>query len=175
MKIVRVHFRSLSTTTVSVESHLSKMITVFRKHGISVKMVTGKSLLLSEDQLKRFRRVDSDCTASVDEWSEIQRLDTNIPSTDIRVYFVQKLWDSTETPGAEAYLGCAAHIPGTPACVVASDANEYDTAHEVGHVMGLPHDNTKDNLMHPAQASYAKLPVLTASQIAIVKSSPLCH
>ena len=73
------------------------------------------------------------------------------------------------------FLGCGAYRPGSPACAVAANGSKYDMAHEVGHVLGLSHDSTNGNLMHPTQASYPKLLALTAGQVTTVRNSPLCR
>lgn len=55
----------------------------------------------------------------------------NVRPNELVVYFVRK----TE-PGLN---GCCAYPPGRPGVIVASIASRWTLAHEVGHVLGLPH------------------------------------
>jgi hypothetical protein len=48
-------------------------------------------------------------------------------------------------------------------------------AHEVGHVLGLGHDGSNGNLMHPTQAVYATLPFLSETQLSTIRKSRLCR
>lgn len=172
---VRLHFRSISLTDVPFNVQLNAAIAVYAQYNIDIKFMSGRSVQLSEADRKKFRRVDTSCVAGKDEWSALQKMLNDVPSTDICVFLVKGLWDPTESPGQEAFLGCGAYRPGSPACAVASDASKYDMAHEVGHVLGLGHNNTNGNLMHPTQAAYAKTPVLTPTQLETVLKSNLCH
>lgn len=172
---VRLHFRSISLTNVPFQTQLNAAIAVYAQYNIALKFLSGRSEQLSEADRKKFNRVDTSCVAGKDEWQALQKLLNDVPSTDICVFLVRGLWDPKETPGREAFLGCGAYRPGSPSCAVASNASKYDMAHEVGHVLGLKHDNTNGNLMHPTQASYPKLPVLQPPQLSTVLKSNLCH
>ena len=54
------------------------------------------------------------------------------------VYFVQSI------PGLR---GCSAYPVGQPGVIVADTATQYTFAHEIGHVLHLPHTNAANNLM----------------------------
>lgn len=174
-KTVNLHFRSISLTTVSFDAQFKAAVQVFDQYKINIKMKSGKSVWLSETDRKKFKRVNTSCVAGKDEWSVLQKLLNDVPSLDICVFFVGQLWDPKETPGSEMFLGCGAHRPGSPACAVAANASKYDMAHEVAHVLGLGHNNTKGNLMHPTQARYSKLPHLTATQLKTIRKSVMCR
>ncbi|GJM43553.1 MAG: hypothetical protein DHS20C21_03950 [Gemmatimonadota bacterium] len=174
-KTLHLHFRSISLTDVSFDTQFRAAVKVYAQYNITVVMKSGKSVWLSEADRKKFKRVDTSCVVGNDEWSVLQKLLNDVPSSDICVFFVGRLWDPKEKPGDEMFLGCGAHRPGAPACAVAANGSKYDMAHEVGHVLGLGHDGTNGNLMHPTQASYPKLPVLSPAQLATVRKSPLCR
>jgi outer membrane protein OmpA-like peptidoglycan-associated protein len=55
------------------------------------------------------------------------------------VYFVR-----SNSLGA---FGCSAYPTGQPGVTVADTASQYTFAHEIGHVLHLPHDGRADNLM----------------------------
>ncbi len=172
---VNLHFRSISLTNVSFEKQFKACQDVYAQYDVDIKFASGESALLSPEEMKKFKRVDTSCIAGKDEWSALQKVLNKVPSRDICVIFVGTLWDPKEKPGSEMFLGCGAYRPGSPACAVASNASKYDLAHEVGHVLGLAHDATNGNLMHPTQAAYPKLPVLTPAQVATVEASRLSH
>jgi hypothetical protein len=174
-KTIHLHFRSISLTSVSFDTQYRAAVQAFGQYNINVLMKSGKSVWLSEADRKKFKRVDTSCVVGNDEWSALQKLLNDVPSFDICVFFVGQLWDPHENPGNEMFLGCGAHRPGSPACVVAANGNKYDMAHEVGHVLGLGHESTNGNLMHPTQAYYPKLPLLTPAQLETLRKSPLCR
>ena len=174
-RAVNLHFRSISLTNVSFDRQYRGAVKVYEQYGIDLSFRSGQSVELSEADRKKFKRVNTGCVAGADEWSALQKLLNNVPSTDICVFFVGQLWDPNETPGNEMFLGCGAYRPGSPACVVAANGSVYDMAHEVGHVLGLAHNNASGNLMHPTQASYPKLPVLTDAQKETMYKSRLCR
>lgn len=174
-KRVQLHFRSISLTNVPFEEQFQAAVDVYSQYNIDITFLSGKSCLISKEDREKFKRVDTSCVAGNDEWSVLQKLLNDVPSSDICVFFVGQLWDPVEKPGQEMFLGCGAYRPGSPACAVAANAGKYDMAHEVGHVLGLKHDNTSGNLMHPTQAVYPKLPVLTPTQVLTVDASPLCR
>lgn len=174
-KAIQLHFRSISLTDVSFDEQFQAAVKVFGHYGIEARFMTGKSCWISESDREKFKRVDTSCVVANDEWSVLQKLLNDVPSTDICVFFVGELWDPAEKAGSEMFLGCGAYRPGYPACAVAANAGKYDLAHEVAHVLGLKHDTTNGNLMHPTQDVYPNLPVITTTQLATILKSPLCR
>lgn len=174
-KSVHLHFRSISLTDVSFQAQFKGAVDVYAQYDIGIKFMSGRSEWLSDEERKKFKRVDTSCVATADEWSALQNLLNDVPGFDILVVFVGQLWDAAEKPGDEMFLGCGAYRPGSPACAVAANASKYDMAHEVGHVLGLGHESTSGNLMHPTQAVYPKLPVLTQKQLETITKSQLCR
>jgi hypothetical protein len=172
---VNLHFRSIALTNVSFEDQFQGAVDTYNQFDIDIRFVSGRSESLSEEDRKKFEQIDTSCLAGEDEWSVIQEKLNTVPNGDICVFFVGRLFDPNEAPGKEMFLGCGAFRPGSPACAVAGNASKFDMAHEVGHVLGLAHDTTANNLMHPTQDSYPGLPELSAAQVAKVKSSVLCR
>jgi hypothetical protein len=72
--------------------------------------------------------------------------------------------------------GCASSPTGSPGAVVASGASRVTLAHEVGHVLGLPHVDDRQNLMTSRGTStIVGEPVLTEAQIRTMQNSPHCR
>lgn len=85
---------------------------------------------------------------------------------DIVVYFVRATVPSSR--------GCCAHPVGLPGVVVAAVASPWTLAHEVAHVLGLPHVSDTDRLMFRNTGSITNPPPdLTPAEIQTLHRSPL--
>jgi len=171
---VQLHFRSLSLTTVPFDSLFRAVERAYALRGIRMDFASGSSLGLPEDEATRLASVTGSCEWKITsgDFAEIQRLGGPVHATDIVVYFVNKF----ATPGL---LGCGGHLPGKPACIVASQAARYSTAHEVGHVLLGPgfspvHDPNISNLMYAFENRTGDPPGLNNLQVIQMKSSPCC-
>lgn len=170
---VRLHFRSISLTNVVFDTILSSTEKVYSQYGIKVEFGSGMSLGLTPEQAKRFEKVDGSCEWKITsgELAEIQRLEGGVGPFDIRVFYVNRF--------TSGLLGCGGYIPGKPACIVASNASKWDTAHEVGHVLlgsdfSPVHSTDINNLMHATASSYKRTPILTDKQVQKILKSPMC-
>ena len=171
---VRLHFRSLSLTDVPFDTLLESAQKVYAPYGIKIEFRTGMSLGLSEDEAKQYDSVDGQCTWSISagEFKEVQGLGGPVPPTEILVFYVQRF-------GKAGLLGCGGHTTGRPACIVAAKATQWDTAHEVGHVLLTPafipvHSSDTKNLMYAFSSKSTTTPVLTDAQVTQIKKSPCC-
>jgi hypothetical protein len=171
---VRLHFRSLSLTETPFDALLASTELVFAPHGIKIEMQSGLSLGLSEEEADRFQQVDGSCGWVIDsgEYRELQELGGSAPSSEIFVFYVDRF-------GQGGLLGCGGHIPGQPACIVASKASRWDTAHEIGHVLltsafSPVHSTDSSNLMFQFSSTSDTIPTLTQVQVAQMKASPCC-
>jgi hypothetical protein len=172
---VRLHFRSLSLTDTPFDELLRSAELVYAPHGIQVEFQSGMSLGLSPEEAERFQQVDGSCGWTIDsgEFSELQQLGEAVPETDILVYYVERF-------GEAGLLGCGGHAAGRPACIVASQASRWDTAHEIGHVLltsafSPVHSTDPANLMFQFSSTSSTTPILTADQVAQMKASPCCE
>src|ERR1044071_9945422 len=94
-------------------------------------MASGQSVKLSDADARKYRRIDGHCTwrPSGTEIAEIQaKLGQRFDPFAITVIYVEEL-DTLDT------MGCAGHHPSLPACLIARYSSQWDTAHEVGHVL----------------------------------------
>jgi len=171
---VRLHFRSLSLTTVPFDSIFRAVQRAYALHGIRMDFASGLSLGLPEDEATRLASVSGSCEWEITDgdFAEVQRLGGPVSATDIVVYCVNKF----ATPGL---LGCGGHLTGKPACIVGSQAARYSTAHEVGHVLlgsgfNPVHDPNITNLMYAYENRTGDPPDLNDPQVTQMKSSPCC-
>jgi hypothetical protein len=125
---VRLHLKTLSTPDIPVATMVANMRTVFTPVGIGVEIASNETLSLPDlDDLDTGITADSDITT--DEENELWSNRNNVATNEIPVYFVRS---------ATGVFGEAAFFNG-PGCVVASYATNWTLAHEVGHLLGLPH------------------------------------
>jgi len=171
---VRLHFRSINLTNVPFDKILHSTERVYAQYGIKMEMVSGKSLFLTPAQTKKFSVVNGSCTwnISAGEIHELQGLGGAVPSNEVLVFYVNRFSDVT-------LLGCGGHAKSRPAVTVASNASQWDTAHEIGHVLLSSaftpvHDGSTKNLMHATASSYRQVPVLSNKQLAQIRSHACC-
>ncbi|MBV8034857.1 FG-GAP-like repeat-containing protein [Roseateles sp.] len=134
---VRLHIKVLSTPTLPIDQMMQAMQRVYEAVGIRVHRVSTETLNLPA-------LVDCDvgaCTmgSTTGEQNTLFGNRNFAWGSDVVVYFVRST--------VPAYNGCAAHPAGRPGAVVASIATQWTMAHEVGHVLGLPHVNDNNRLM----------------------------
>jgi hypothetical protein len=71
------------------------------------------------------------------EQTQLFAHNANVGPNEVAVYFLSSV---TSTGGA--LNGCCAHPVGRPGVAISSTPSPWTVAHEVGHVMGLPHADT---------------------------------
>lgn len=72
------------------------------------------------------------CTGTLTVWQEqLYAHRDGMAEHDVAIYFVRSI--------VPAFAGCATHPDGVPGAAVADSATQWTLAHEVGHVLGLPH------------------------------------
>lgn len=136
-RAVRVHFKILTTPTISTDRMLDSMQQVYSTAGLRVDLGSTETL-----NLPALNDLDVGACTAGNTTAEQNLLFANrnhAGANDVVVYFVR----STVPP----YNGCAAHPAGQPGAVVVQGATTWTLGHEVGHVLGLAHVNNNDRLM----------------------------
>jgi uncharacterized protein with LGFP repeats len=135
---VRVHVKCLTAPTrFSINQMISNMRLVYAGVQIGVKYVSFETL-----NLPALNDLDAGSCVMGAATAEQQQLfanRNNAGANDVVVYFVR----TTQPP----YNGCAAYPSGRPGAAVTSGASAWTMAHEVGHVLGLPHVTDLNRLM----------------------------
>jgi hypothetical protein len=136
-QIVRLHVKILTNPTVPVDQMITTMQWIYESVGIIVQRASTETL-----NLPALNDVDVGACVRGSVTAEQTQLFGNRNSAgpnDLVAYFVR----STVPP----YNGCAACPAGQPGAVIAQGATRWTLAHEMGHVLGLPHVNDNNRLM----------------------------
>lgn len=134
---IRIHVKTLTNPTVSINTMIASMRRVYESIGIRVQWASTETLNLPDlNDLE----VGSCVLGSVtQEQSQLFTNRNHARPNEVVVYFVR----TTIPP----FNGCAAHPANCPGAVVAQGATEWTLGHEVGHVLGLFHVNDNNRLM----------------------------
>lgn len=177
---VRLHFFSISVPRVLEFTALRNAQRVYGANGISIQMVSGQSLYLTQQEQLTLNVIDGACKWDV--VSDEQRLlhslggSQRVLINDIRVYYVNKI----ATPSGSLLNGCAGHAPHRPAVAIAATGSPWTLAHEVGHVLlgsafQPVHSTSRTNLMYAPTASITgNPPDLTRDQLLTMINSRYC-
>lgn len=173
---LRLHLKVLSAPRISIPTMLRSMRQVFGPAGIAVTVASVERLrlpALEELDIRCPANPASTCcpfpcpTALLNpEHLTLFTHRRGAGRQDIVVYFVRATLPSSR--------GCCAHPVGLPGVVVAAVASPWTLAHEVAHVLGLPHVNDTDRLMFRNTGSITNPPPdLTPDEIQTLHRSPL--
>ncbi|HRI19477.1 MAG TPA: hypothetical protein PLA68_00925, partial [Panacibacter sp.] len=151
--------------------------------GICISFITGESIFLSKQQQADLDQIDGSCSFDGLQSEDQRQLhslrdDYGDSPFDIRVYFVNKIYD----PELKYLNGCGGYDPGRPALHTAFSATEWTFAHELGHVLLGANfrpvhliGDTKNIMTEKTTNLKCDLPILTPLQLAAIKSSKYCR
>ena len=133
---VRLHVKIVSATLPAglIDRSVATMKRLYSTAGFLVDLVSTEDLS-ADPAVMPFATVNvGGCTGGkhTSQQASLFANRNGVGSHDVVAYFV-----TATTPTASN--GCATFPQGFPGCVVTSIASDFTLAHEVGHVMGLPH------------------------------------
>ena len=129
---VTLHLKFLNQPDLLIRTMLVSMRTVYNAADIGVRV--GSREDLGGPTFATLVDVDvGTCRASAltPEQTQLFANRNNAGVTDVVIYFVRNT--------NPVFNGCAAHPANQPGAVIAHIASRWTLAHEVGHVLGLPH------------------------------------
>ncbi len=162
---VRLHIKCLTAPTrFSINQMVSNMRLTYATAQVGVKYASFEVL-----NLPALNDLDvGGCTMGsvTAEQTQLFAHRNSAGANDVVAYFVR----STQPP----YNGCASHPNSQPGAAVASGASAWTLAHEIGHVLGLPHVNDNNRLMtgNGTDNITNPPPDLIASESATMLASP---
>lgn len=128
-----VHVKILTNPTVPITTMIANMQQVYATAGIRVRLLSTENLALP---LLNDVDVGTCSGQTTTEQNQLFGNRNNVAANEVVVYFVRST--------VPAFNGCASHPEGRPGAVVARVASQWTLAHELGHVLGLPHCDTDD-------------------------------
>jgi hypothetical protein len=132
VRCIRLHAKILSTPNMPITRMIACMDAVFQQTGVRVRHIGNEWLNLPT--LTAVNVGDCSDTPSADVNALFQNAN-GVGDDDVVAYFVAAV---NQTSGG-ALNGCATHPPGRDGATIAAIASRWTLAHEIAHVMGLPH------------------------------------
>lgn len=135
---INLHFRILSQPNISIAEMVRCMQAVYAPHDIVIRELSRDTLVLPEADSLEVGVSAADLTA---EQQLLFNHRDGIGDRDICVYFVSEI-KVVVGSFVQPITGSSSHPAGKPAAVVAKDALKWTLAHELGHVLGLTHEDS---------------------------------
>jgi hypothetical protein len=167
---ITLHVRFVWPSIISHQQQFTALDSCYRSIGVQVRLGSLEPLNARQPvNLSQFYDIDAgqcDLNGSVaPQLAALHAYRAGIPPAEPIAYFVRSVG---------RYDACASHFPMVPAFVIGSNASLYTMAHELGHVLGLSHENDSDNLMYEyGTGNITNLPPdLTDAQRITISQSP---
>ncbi len=160
---VTVHLRILvDPKPVTLEQMKKSAKEAYRAADVLVHFASTEHLKLPD----QFKDIDLLPNLSADHRKLFGENRGQAAASDIVVFFIRSTF-----PPASGYAG---HPDGKPGAVVVPGASRWTMAHEIGHVLGIPHAKSNERLMFSSTSNITKdPPVLGPEEILSIHRSPL--
>jgi hypothetical protein len=134
---INLHVRILKPPAIPVSDMVARAKAIYAPHDIIIRDTPSQPISSPELESLEVGIGPDDLTA---EQKALFEKRDGMADTDICVYFVSEI--KAVTNGVVLpVMGCSSHPPGKPAAVVAGHAPKWTLAHELGHVLGLIHED----------------------------------
>lgn len=166
---INIYAKVLQNPVTTVKDMAKDMRTVYSPHGFQVDLMSIENLTLP--MLMDLNVGTCSPGALTAGQATLFTNRNGVPTGDIVVYFIRSAFGSNGP-----LSGCAAHAAGAPAAVIAQFASRWTLAHEVGHLLGLPHATGQNQLMTDRGTLFTlgnMVPILTSAEATLIKSSSL--
>jgi hypothetical protein len=170
---LRLHFKILVDPDLPIATMLGVMQRLYRPAGILVEEASRERLRLPTlEDLDLFGPSGNACIRNDPSAEQVQLFShrNHVGPRELAIYFVRYT-----TPRA---FGCASHPAGRPGAAIAKRATRFTLAHEVGHVLGLPHVNPEDCSVQPTRLmtgcgtnTLGTTAIFTPAEMAIMRRS----
>jgi hypothetical protein len=134
---INLHLRVLKEPEISVSEMVARAKAIYAPHDIVIRDMPSQPLSLPEFESLEVGIGGDDLTS---EQKLLFDHRDGLGEDDICVYFVSEIKLVVGT-FVQPLMGSSSHPPGKPAAVVASHATRWTLAHELGHVLGLIHED----------------------------------
>ena len=129
---VSIHFKIVTNpTSFTLDRMIDAMRQVYGNFGIGVVVRTIENLNLAADFLNIDIVANCPTGQTTNEQNQLFNNRNNVGTNELVVYMVR----ATNPP----FNGCASSPTNRPGAIVVRTASLWTLAHEVGHVLGLPH------------------------------------
>jgi Hemopexin len=173
-KVVRLHIKVLSPPLVAISEMIQNMRRVYRGAGLWVEAVSFERL-----NLPSLIDVSVQCPGLTTSCCPFPCGATNLNPQHVSLFANRKFVGSGElvvyfVRSLDGLNGCCAFPNGKPGLVVSSIASPWTLAHEIGHVLGLPHTGTEpcSNCNNPVDATFVPTRLMTCCGTGLLTGTP---
>lgn len=141
LEICTVTIQGVNTPAIPIAQSAGNANRILAQSGVEVRVLNSSTVV--DNSLRNIRTNNCPLTIGGDTNRNAQvlrlfQLGRATCTSNFIVYFVNTLTNLSSVPPA-ALRGCSAYPVGQPGVIVANSLTRYTVAHEIGHVLHLPH------------------------------------